>query len=103
MAAGRGGGVSALQVGERKDCTACGKPMIGALTATEKVAPVEVDPSDVGNVLLQRHADGVFVAITFGNETAEALRQRGVELRLNHFATCPERERFSKDNERTGT
>jgi hypothetical protein len=94
--------VSAMQPGERKTCEACGKAMVGGLTMKGKVAPIEVEPSGTGNVLLQRHADGTVAAITFGNDTAQALRERGVELRLNHFATCPERERFNT-NEGTGT
>lgn len=102
----RAGGVvvSALQPGEKRPCQACGVEMIGGLTLQGKVAPVEAEPSAGGNVLLQRHADGTVAAVTFGNDTADALRQRGVELRLNHFASCPERERFNRQtNEGTGT
>lgn len=97
--------MSAMQPGERKDCQACGTPMVGGLTMKGNVAPIEAKPSTQGNVLLQRHADGTVAAITFGNETAQALRERGVELRLNHFASCPERQRFERNkttNEGTG-
>lgn len=97
--------MSALREGERKDCEACGVKLIGGYTAQGKVAPIEAEPSPTGNVLLQKHADGTIAAITFGNETAAALRERHVELRLNHFASCPQRERFGRDrttNEGTG-
>lgn len=92
-----------MQPGDRKTCEACGKALVGGLTMKGKVAPIESEPSSGGNVLLQRHADGIVAAITFGNDTAQALRERGVELRLNHFASCPQAERFNHTNEGTGT
>lgn len=95
--------MSNLAVGERKTCEACGAALVGAETANGKTAPVENEPSEHGNVLLQRQKDGVVRAITFGRAAAEDLRAKGVELRLNHFASCEHAARFRPNTTTEGT
>jgi hypothetical protein len=91
--------------GERKDCEACGTAMIGALTVKGKVAPIEVATHDDGNVWLGRRAPGdlhdpggrVVVCATLAGPLLEKAREVGIALHHNHFATCPQRDRFKRD------
>lgn len=82
--------------GETWRCAACGEPLVGARTINGKVAPIEVDVKVTeGNCFLFRNNGEVRVATAAG-EHLEWLREQGVELRFNHFATCPERQRFER-------
>lgn len=93
--------MSKLTNGEQRPCRACGKRFIGAATDAQAQAPIELEPDANGNVLLQRSGVGVR-AFTFGPDNAAWLRGLGVELRMNHFASCPERARFTTPTEGTG-
>lgn len=91
--------MSALKAGETKRCEACGEPLIGAQTKAGNVAPITLNPKEDGNVLLYRptgdeNASGTVAARVMSPVVIEYLRDQGVPLRLNHFADCPERERF---------
>jgi hypothetical protein len=78
-------------------CEACSAELIWALTAEGKAAPICKEPSDDGNVLLFRsREDRSLQCRSFGGDTLVRLRDAGVPLRLNHFANCPDRERFAK-------
>lgn len=80
--------------GDRWECGACGTKLVGALTITNRVAPIEVKLSPEGNCFLYRRGDTVCVA-TLGNAgVMEFARHHQFELRMNHFATCPSAERF---------
>lgn len=89
-----------LAPGQTKACEACGVAMIGALTRDGKVAPIEVDPDATrGNVLLFKapangHAEPVLQCRTFAGFALGELQAERVPMRLNHFAFCPERDRF---------
>ena len=89
------------RVGERWNCAACGKPLIGALTRKGAVAPIEIDVDARGNVHLWRSADNAVHAWTMSGAVLDEARAEGVQLRLNHFAYCPERERFKREREST--
>jgi hypothetical protein len=82
-----------LEPGQRRECTACGKPLIGARTMGGSVAPIETEVHPQGNVLLQRH-DGVLTAVTLGGRLHQLALEAGIQLRLNHFASCEDAERF---------
>jgi hypothetical protein len=85
-----------LQAGTRRPCEACGTEMVGAVhSKTGKVAPIVVEPADNGNILLWRASDGTLSYSNLPPETCDLLRDLGVPLRLNHFADCPQRERFA--------
>jgi hypothetical protein len=93
-----------LAPGQIKACEACGVKMLGCLTRDGKVAPIEHDASEIGTVLIFRKAapergyeDPVAQCRTFGDGMAlMELREQGVPMRLNHFASCPEAARFGK-------
>jgi hypothetical protein len=63
-------------------------------------SPIETATSTAGNVLLL-HPRGleVTLAVVLSKDALEMAKQLGVPLHLNHFATCPERERFRKQPE----
>lgn len=88
-----------MKPGERKNCDACGVPLVGAVHHnTGKVAPIKVTPDPAGNIVLSsRDVDGARV-LTYGIVTSTEglmnLRAIGHPLFVNHFYDCPERERF---------
>lgn len=97
----------AWKAGEKRDCSACGKPCIGAKSKHGSVGPIELEPDRNGNVLLFRDADGdlryAVVPSALGEakrETTEAVRafvrENFMVLRMNHFATCPRSEEFRR-------
>lgn len=97
--------MSRLENGEQRPCSGCGVRIVGANSKTgTATAPIEAAAHENGNVLIQRQADGRVIAVTFGPVEADVLRGMGVELRMNHFATCPEADRFRPtQTEGTGT
>jgi hypothetical protein len=60
-----------------------------------KLAPIEVEPSEDGNVLVT----GTSYEIVPPAER-EQVKARGFVLRKNHFATCQFRQQFSKKPEK---
>ncbi len=82
--------------GDRWDCEACGEPLVGALTINKKVAPIELAIADAGNVWLGRSKSGEVICATLGGPLLEKAREVGIALHLNHFAYCPQRERFAR-------
>lgn len=88
--------MSQLAPGERKDCEACGVPLIGARSSSnpKSVLPVVLEPHPRGNVLIQQR-EGVMTGFVVGDKLLLAkLHGLGVVMRINHFADCPQRERF---------
>jgi hypothetical protein len=81
-----------LEMGQSRDCTACGKPFVGARTMGGAIVPIEIDPDPNGNVLLQRRRDGTVVAITMGGQLLTLAREAGMELRVNHMTAHPAAE-----------
>jgi hypothetical protein len=56
--------------------------------------PVELAQHPNGNVLIQQKA-GVLTGFVFSDPvTRQVLLDAGVVMRVNHFATCPDAERF---------
>jgi hypothetical protein len=82
-----------LAQGEKRDCVACGKPLIGARTKDGAVAPITLDVQVKGNVLLFQSSVGIEGRV-FAGDVLDKLKEQGVPLRLNHFADCPDAERF---------
>jgi hypothetical protein len=61
---------------------------------TGKSAPIEVKPSENGNI----HVDleqGTYIILT--GEELQSARNRGLRLHLNHFASCEFRDTFSQN------
>lgn len=89
-------------VNERWECT-CGAKLIGAAGKSSgpvpSVQPITVEAHPNGNVLLARDERGVLRGFIIGKpDVAEYLRGMGVQLRLNHFADCPDRERYERSS-----
>lgn len=88
------------KAGDRWECE-CGEQLVGALTSTGKVAPItlavydETDPM-AGNVWLGRRKDGTVICLTISGPLLDLARREGLALHLNHFATCPNAERFQR-------
>lgn len=80
--------------GQRWTCE-CGVPLVGARTKNGKVSPITVEPSPDGNVLLHKRAGEVNAWVLAGDVLDKA-RENGVELRLNHFADCPNSSRYRR-------
>lgn len=84
--------------GERWDCEACGKPLIGAAhVKTGSIAPIEQEPSEGAHILMFVK-DGVVSYTMLPAVIREHLEFVGVPLRMSHFATCPHADRFRKSN-----
>ena len=81
---------------DESHCRGCGAEIVWAITLDAKRAPIRKDPRPDGNVLIFRDPRlGTLQARTFAGFVLDELRDQGVPMRLNHFADCPERERFA--------
>ncbi len=72
---------------ETSKCRSCGKEIVWCLTASGKRAPIDVELSLTGNVII------------CGDECRVVNRKKepgfeGVPLHTNHFVTCPDREKW---------
>ena len=87
--------------GERWICT-CGEKLIAAKTVSGAVAPITAEVKENGNVWLGRardpEADGshVVASAVLGGALLDLARVQGMGLHLNHFADCPDKERFRR-------
>jgi hypothetical protein len=73
-------------------CEKCGaKIMMAKHVKTRNPAPIEVQPSDDGNILVT----GTHYEIVPAEER-EKVKRRGFVLRKNHFATCTHAKQFAK-------
>jgi hypothetical protein len=70
------------------------------LTINGKTAPIELDLADDGNCFIFRNAEGQIRVAALGGPLLEEARRQGFQLRHNHFATCPESERFRRESVR---
>lgn len=89
--------MSARQAGQRWECEACGEPLIGALGRSGRIAPITVAPYDDGNVLLHNRIDGsnrIVCSWVLAGDTLAKARENDVQLRRNHFMSCPHADRF---------
>ena len=75
-------------------CKACEAPIVWAVTKAGKRMPVDVTPTEDGNVLLFPMADRQVLAIVFSLDEARA---KSRERFKSHFATCVEAARFRRD------
>lgn len=87
------------QPGQHWTCS-CGERLVGALGLSGKVSPITLAVYDAaddmpGNVWLGRRKDGTVVCATLGGPLLEEARRQGIALHLNHFANCPERQKFA--------
>jgi hypothetical protein len=79
------------------ECSGCKAFMLWALTPSGAKAPIDYRPAESGNVLLlQPSGFGELLAVTLSGDGLQRARQRGMDLRTNHYATCPEAEQFRR-------
>lgn len=83
-------------------CKACGARIIWALTDRAKRAPIDADPTERGNMVLWYDTGGEEAGKPRVSSIAAIELVTGkpvppAERRLNHFATCPEAERFQPE------
>jgi hypothetical protein len=73
-------------------CRKCRKEIVMARhKRTNKPAPIEVSPSDDGNILITGDTYEVIPAAE-----REMVKRRGFVLRVNHFARCEFAKSFAK-------
>lgn len=75
----------------RTTCSTCKVGMLMVATDHGRAMPVDPDPHPDGNVLIE---DGV-AHVLHGAELGKA-RAAGKALRLSHFATCSEPDRYRR-------
>lgn len=76
-------------------CRSCGRRIVWAETTIGKRMPVDVEPSDNGNVELIEDGGGT-IALVLRNDEIGSARNRGALLYLSHFATCPNAKRHRR-------
>lgn len=72
-------------------CRSCHEPIIWALSLTGKRMPVDVEPTETGNLILSSHRPDPIVTVA-----SKTGRYSGQKLYRSHFATCPRVERHRK-------
>ena len=78
-----------------RECEACGAFMLFAVTPQGRRQVVDYRPSAEGNILvLQPSGWGDLLSIVLSGDGLERARQRQMDLRLDHHATCPDADRF---------
>ncbi len=83
-----------MKVGKCQKCEA--KIVMSRHIRTGKLAPIEVQPSDDGNILITGDTYEILSV-----EDRQKARDRGFVLRKNHFATCEFARSFSKQEQAT--
>lgn len=77
---------------EAKPCGSCGEPVYWLRNDnTNKPAPIEVKPSDAGNIVISSISYHI-VPLSLRQQA----RDKGLSLHLNHFVTCPQAKVWKK-------
>lgn len=87
-------------------CRGCGAAIIWALTDRGKRAPIDAQPYPDGNMFLYYDEDGEAagrprVTSLAAHHLATGFVVPPTERRKNHFATCPEADRFTPEKPTT--
>ena len=63
--------------------------------ADRRRSPIDYAPSETGNVLvLQPTGLSELLSVVLSGNALELARARGMQLRLSHFASCPDADEF---------
>lgn len=73
-------------------CSSCGARIFWAHTIAGKAMPIDADPVDTGNVLID--PDGKAIVLGKPQHTPNLL---GENRYTSHFATCPDANQHRKD------
>jgi hypothetical protein len=76
-------------------CTACHAALVWSISERGARAPVDFEAAVDGTVLLFKHG-GEIRSVIPPREVLDYLRDVGMPLHHNHFATCPQAERFRR-------
>lgn len=79
-------------------CRNCGKAVYWCKTNTGKIMPVDAEPSEDGNIILERNALGQVANVLNLADLATA-RAQGKRLHKSHFVTCPNAANHRKAKE----
>lgn len=85
-------------------CRDCGAPIAFATTTSSKQIPMDLFPSERGNVVLRLQLDASrpegarLLARVFGKVDAYEARHAGALLYLSHFVTCPAAQARRKEH-----
>lgn len=67
-------------------CARCGAEILWAITTKGKRMPVDIEPTEAGNLAIYRdHVGGLHARVVKPNEPVEPYERPGIA----HFATCP--------------
>jgi hypothetical protein len=76
--------------GVATNCKSCGAEIVFASSLTSgKTMPIDVAPSDKGNIELQETWGGVYYRVVPKQERDNPTLLTPQELHLAHFVTCP--------------
>ena len=76
-------------------CRSCHAPIAWAVTANGKSMPVDAEPAEDGNVVLE---DGVVLRATvLGPLEVPAAHEAGQALHRAHHSTCPDAASWRRD------
>jgi hypothetical protein len=89
------------------ECRSCHRPVLWTVTPKGERAPIDIEPDgEKGNTLvLQPKAfAGEYLSVVLTGDALEAARKVPGSLRMNHWATCPDRQawREKTDAKREG-
>lgn len=69
---------------QRDECESCREPIIWTVTTNAIAMPVDYEPSEGGNLRLERRGGKVLSSVV-----KSTLAFGRTDLRTSHFATCP--------------
>lgn len=82
---------------DRGACRSCGAPLQWAITPSGKPQPIDVEPSERGNVLLIAPQPMLrIMAIVLSGDALKQARASGQPLRTAHHGTCPQADQWRK-------
>lgn len=84
----------------RERCRSCKKPILWALTENGRRIPIDPEPVENGNILLQHRPANIPLAVYQTKEMLAALHEHGglqqYRLYLSHFVSCPQAKGWRK-------
>ncbi len=78
-------------------CRGCGANIYWAESTRGKAIPLDAEPAEGGNLVLQRRLDGVLVAMV-----VKADEMPGAPRFVSHFSTCVDAAKFRRARKPSG-
>jgi hypothetical protein len=78
------------------DCRSCGAAIRWAVTATGKRIPLDPEPVDGGNIVIDNSGPHGPIATVVGKATQPGLFGDDSPRYVSHFATCPNADRHRR-------